>query len=78
MQSLSCARDDDYFFGVLTRESIRFGPLQITHGTVTVRRARPTYKGSDLTFETFPFPWPPGQEPKDDPRVKAIAEAAEN
>lgn len=28
------------------------------------------------TFETFPFPWPPGQEPVDDPRVEAIAAAA--
>ena len=28
------------------------------------------------TFETFPFPWPPGQEPLDDPRVEAIAAAA--
>ena len=28
------------------------------------------------TFETFPFPWPPGQEPPDDPRVEAIAQAA--
>ena len=28
------------------------------------------------TFETFPFPWPPGQEPTDDPKVQAIAEAA--
>ena len=28
------------------------------------------------TFETFPFPWPPGKEPKDSPLVKAIAEAA--
>jgi len=27
-------------------------------------------------FETFPFPWPPGQEPADDPRVRAIAQAA--
>jgi hypothetical protein len=27
-------------------------------------------------FETFPFPWPPGKEPTDDPRVDAIAEAA--
>ena len=26
-------------------------------------------------FETFPFPWPPGQEPADDPRVEAIAQA---
>ncbi len=28
-------------------------------------------------FETFPFPWPPGQEPADDPRVEAIAQAAQ-
>jgi type II restriction/modification system DNA methylase subunit YeeA len=28
------------------------------------------------TFETFPFPWPPGTEPTDDPRVQAIAAAA--
>lgn len=25
------------------------------------------------TFETFPFPWPPGMEPKDDLKVKAVA-----
>ena len=27
-------------------------------------------------FETFPFPWPPGKELQDDPRVEAIAEVA--
>ena len=29
------------------------------------------------TFETYPFPWPPGTEPTEDadPRVKAIADA---
>ena len=31
---------------------------------------------SSTCFETFPFPWPPGKEPKEDPRVQAIAEAA--
>ncbi len=36
---------------------------------------RPRYSSS-RTFETFPFPWPPGKEPKDDPRVLAIASAA--
>ncbi len=30
------------------------------------------------TFETFPFPSLPGQEPKADPRVPSIAEAARN
>lgn len=27
-------------------------------------------------FETFPFPWPRGHEPTDDPRVQTIADAA--
>ena len=27
-------------------------------------------------FETFPLPWPPGDEPEDDSRIEAIAEAA--
>jgi hypothetical protein len=36
---------------------------------------RPTYN-STKCFETFPFPWPPGTEPLDDPRVQAIAAAA--
>lgn len=35
----------------------------------------PSYSSS-RTFETFPFPWPPGQEPTEDPRVVAISEAA--
>ena len=28
------------------------------------------------TFETFPLPWPPGQEPAGDSRVEAIAQPA--
>lgn len=28
------------------------------------------------TFDTFPFPWPPGEEPTDDLRVESIARAA--
>lgn len=35
-----------------------------------------TYASSSRTFETFRFPWAPGEEPKDDPRVQAIAQAA--
>jgi type II restriction/modification system DNA methylase subunit YeeA len=36
-----------------------------------------TYNGASC-FDTFPFPWPPGTEPSEaeDPRVKAIADAA--
>jgi hypothetical protein len=36
---------------------------------------RPRYTPS-TSFETFPFPWAPGKEPKDDPLVQAIAQAA--
>jgi hypothetical protein len=36
---------------------------------------RPTYNNTTC-FETFAFPWPPGQEPADDPRIAAIAAAA--
>ena len=27
-------------------------------------------------FETFPLPWPPGEEPGDDPHAEVVAEAA--
>jgi hypothetical protein len=36
---------------------------------------RPRYTPSSI-FETFPFPYPPGQEDQSDPQVQAIAEAA--
>jgi hypothetical protein len=36
---------------------------------------RPRYTPT-TTFETFPFPWSPGGEPADDPRVRAIAAVA--
>ncbi len=35
----------------------------------------PVYNVSTC-FETYPFPWVPGYEPTDDPRIAAIAEAA--
>jgi hypothetical protein len=31
---------------------------------------------TSTTFETFPFPWPPGQEPTDHPAFLAISAAA--
>jgi type II restriction/modification system DNA methylase subunit YeeA len=67
-------RDDDYFLGVLhsrvhelwaRRAGTQLGEAE------SGSRYTPT-----TTFETFPFPWPPGQEPTDDPRVAAIAQAA--
>jgi hypothetical protein len=67
------ARDDDYFFGVLHSK---------VHEAWSLAQCSwmgvgddPSYSSS-RTFETFPFPWPPGQEPAGDPRVEAIAAAA--
>ncbi len=65
------ARDDDYFFGSLQSRIHEVWALR--QGTSLEDRPRYT---PTTTFETFPFPWPPGKEPKRDPRVKAIAEAA--
>jgi type II restriction/modification system DNA methylase subunit YeeA len=64
-------RDDDYFFGVLHSKPHELWASR----TGTHLESRPRYTPTS-TFETFPFPWPPGQEPKDDPRVQAIARAA--
>jgi len=66
-------RQDDYFFGVLHSRP---------HEVWSIRTASRHGVGNDPTynvttcFETFPHPWPPGQEPPDDPRVVAIAAAA--
>jgi type II restriction/modification system DNA methylase subunit YeeA len=65
------ARDDDYFFGVLHSRIHEVWALRMG----TSLEDRPRYTPS-TTFETFPFPWPPGQEPAGAPRVEAIAEAA--
>ncbi len=69
--NLVYAREDDYFFGVLHSKLHELWALR--QGTSLEDRPRYT---PTTTFETFPFPWPPGQEPLDDPRVQAIAEAA--
>jgi type II restriction/modification system DNA methylase subunit YeeA len=69
------AREDDYFFGVLHSSA---------HERWTIATCSWIGKGNDpsynsnTTFETFPFPWPPGTEPAEeaDARVKAIADAA--
>lgn len=65
------ARDDDYFFGVLHSRVHEVWSLNMG----STLEDRPSYSSS-RTFETFPLPWPPGQEPKDAPRVMAIADAA--
>lgn len=69
------ARDDDYFFGVLhSRAHEVWARAQGTQ----LREVESGFRYTPTsTFETFPFPWPPGKEPKSSPLVKAIAEAAQ-
>ncbi|MBP1468962.1 class I SAM-dependent DNA methyltransferase, partial [Candidatus Chloroploca sp. M-50] len=71
-QLIVFARDDDYFFGVLHSRPHEIWALRLG----TSLEDRPRYTPS-TTFETFPFPWPPGQEPLDDPRITAISDAAQ-
>ncbi len=68
---VAIARDDDYFFGVLHSKlhetwSLRMG---------TSLEDRPRYTPT-TTFETFPFPWAPGQEDESHPAHAAISAAA--
>uniref|UniRef100_UPI0013EB37B7 class I SAM-dependent DNA methyltransferase n=1 Tax=Candidatus Chloroploca sp. Khr17 TaxID=2496869 RepID=UPI0013EB37B7 len=67
-------RSDEYFLGILHSYVHELWALSTSsrHGVGN----DPTYNAQSC-FETFPFPWPPGQEPLDDPRVTAISEAAQ-
>src|SRR5271166_3638000 len=65
------ARDDDFVFGILQSHPHELWALRLCSSLGVT----PSYN-SQTTFETFPFPWPPGAEPKDSPRVEAIAAAA--
>lgn len=66
-------REDDYFFGILHSRIHEVWSLATSprHGVGN----DPTYNAQSC-FETFPFPWPPGHEPANDPCVAAIAQAA--
>ncbi len=72
--TLVFAFDDDYFFGILQSKLHELW----ARGTGTqLREVESGFRYTPTTtFETFPFPWPPGSEPKDDPRVEAIGQAA--
>ena len=73
-QLIVFARDDDYFFGVLQS---RVHEVWARRQGTQLREVESGFRYTPTTtFETFPFPWPPGREPADDPRVEAIAEAA--
>ncbi len=65
------ARDDDYFLGVLQSKIHQLWALKQGSSLEDRPRYTPT-----TTFETFPFPYPPGAEKQKDPRVQAIASAA--
>lgn len=66
------ARDDDYFFGVLHSKLHEMWALRM--GTWLGKGNDPRYTPT-TTFETYPFPWPPGTEPSEaaDERVAEIA-----
>jgi hypothetical protein len=69
------ARSDDYFFGVLHCEIHEHWSL--SQGAWLGVGNDPRYS-SARTFDTFPFPWPPGTEPSETEAqlVFDIAEAA--
>jgi type II restriction/modification system DNA methylase subunit YeeA len=69
------AREDNYFFGVL--QSSPHEQWTLATCSWIGKGNDPSYN-SETTFETFPFPWPPGKEPSEveSPLVKAIADAA--
>ena len=68
------ARDDDYFLGTI-HSSVHEVWARAQGSQLREVESGQRYTPTS-TFETFPFPWPPGQEPLGDPLVQAIAEAA--
>ena len=72
-QIIAFARDDDYFLGVLHSRAHELWALRMGTwmGVGNDLRYTPT-----TCFETFPLPWPPGEEPDGDARIAAVADAA--
>ena len=68
---VAIARDDDYFFGVLHSKLHEVWSLRMG----TSLEDRPRYTPT-TTFETFPFPWPPGQEDTAHPAHARVSAAA--
>ena len=68
------AREDNYFFGVLQS---RIHEVWARAQGTQLREVESGFRYTpSSTFETFPFPWPPGRESKSSRLVEAIAEAA--
>jgi hypothetical protein len=72
--NVAITRDDDYMLGLLQSKSHELWARRL--GTQLREAESGSRYTSTTTFETFPFPWPPGKEDQADPRVEAIAEAA--
>ena len=68
---VAIARDDDYFFGVLHSKLHEVWSLRMG----TSLEDRPRYTPT-TTFQTFPFPWPPGKEDQPSAAYQAISRAA--
>ena len=69
--TVAIAREDDYFFGVLHSKLHEVWSLRMGTSLGAGPRYTPT-----TTFETFPFPWSPGQEDTSHPAHIAISAAA--
>jgi len=67
------ARDDDYFFGVLHSRAHELWARKLGTWMGVGNDLRYTPR---TCFETFPLPWPPGEESEGDSRIETIAEAA--
>lgn len=73
---VAIAREDDYFFGALHS---KVHELWARSQGTQLREVESGFRYTPKTcFETFPFPWPPGEEPVHDLRVQAIAAAAKD
>lgn len=70
-QLIAFARSDDYFLGVLQSRA----HLAWVFRMGTRLESRPRYTPTSC-FDTFPLPWPPGQEDTRSPLYGAIADAA--
>ena len=70
---IAIAREDDYFFGVLHSRIHEIWSLRM--GTWLGKGNDPRYTPT-TTFETFPFPWPPGDEDESHPAHARISAAA--
>jgi len=69
--TVAIVRDDDYFFGVLHSKLHELWSLRMGTSLGPTPRYTPT-----TTFETFPFPWPPGKENQPSAAYQAVSRAA--